>query len=219
MRRINLHNHSTFSDGQKAPKLILQEAVDRGLDAVAITDHFEYFTATLGFMSDLAEYFDTLEHLRAEFRDRIRFFIGLEVNFDMFDEADLPEEFLGRLDFILFERVSDFDALQRLLGLDLPVRIGLAHPNFSRFTDFRKLIDMLEKNDVFVELNTSHFVHAQPSPLLFEVQESFYALLRDRDVDISVGADVHRMHDDVDDLDRAYDFLEKLKLKNNLIRI
>jgi predicted metal-dependent phosphoesterase TrpH len=38
-RRIDLHTHSCFSDGALAPEALIQRAVERGLTAIAITDH------------------------------------------------------------------------------------------------------------------------------------------------------------------------------------
>jgi len=39
MRRIDLHTHSTFSDGTDTPSALIHAAVAAGLDVVALTDH------------------------------------------------------------------------------------------------------------------------------------------------------------------------------------
>ncbi len=39
MKQIDLHVHSTFSDGTFTPTMLVQEAVRKGLSAIAITDH------------------------------------------------------------------------------------------------------------------------------------------------------------------------------------
>jgi predicted metal-dependent phosphoesterase TrpH len=38
-RRIDLHTHSTASDGTTPPALLVQHARAAGLDVVALTDH------------------------------------------------------------------------------------------------------------------------------------------------------------------------------------
>ncbi|MCU1673779.1 MAG: metal-dependent phosphoesterase, partial [Frankiales bacterium] len=38
-RRIDLHTHSTASDGTTAPAALVREAREAGLDVVALTDH------------------------------------------------------------------------------------------------------------------------------------------------------------------------------------
>ena len=36
---IDLHTHSTYSDGTYSPKQLIEEAYKKGLKAIAITDH------------------------------------------------------------------------------------------------------------------------------------------------------------------------------------
>lgn len=38
---MNLHNHTTFSDGALEPEELISAAVEAGLGAVAVTDHFK----------------------------------------------------------------------------------------------------------------------------------------------------------------------------------
>jgi hypothetical protein len=40
--KCDLHMHTVFSDGEVWPTIRVQEAIDEGLDAIAITDHLEY---------------------------------------------------------------------------------------------------------------------------------------------------------------------------------
>ena len=39
MNAIDLHVHSTYSDGTFTPKMLIDEAVRKGLSAMALTDH------------------------------------------------------------------------------------------------------------------------------------------------------------------------------------
>lgn len=39
MKQIDLHVHSTFSDGTFTPSMLVSEAVNKGLSAIALTDH------------------------------------------------------------------------------------------------------------------------------------------------------------------------------------
>jgi len=228
MRRINLHNHTTFSDGKKTPKELVEEAISKKLDVIALTDHFEYFLGFSNFKSDIFLYFKVLNHLKEKYGKKIKILAGLEVDFKLVNLADLPFEFFKDLDFVLFERVFTFEDLKRLIVLktEIPARVGLAHPSFDAFKDLRKLVDLLEKNDVFVELNTSCYYDFSPQDrpdlpehfLMFEKQTGFFKLLKNRNVDLSIGADVHRIEDDVNDLDKGYEFLKKMNLSKNLIK-
>lgn len=63
MNRADLHIHSTISDGSDTCLQIVERAANRGLDAIAITDH------------------DTLAHLRRLPRDpRLRVLGGIEIS-------------------------------------------------------------------------------------------------------------------------------------------
>ena len=37
--KVDLHIHTTYSDGVFSPEKIVDTAIDAGLDAIAITDH------------------------------------------------------------------------------------------------------------------------------------------------------------------------------------
>ncbi|MGA0034268.1 MAG: PHP domain-containing protein, partial [Burkholderiales bacterium] len=39
--RVDLHSHSTFSDGLLSPADVVERAVQRGVDVLALTDHDE----------------------------------------------------------------------------------------------------------------------------------------------------------------------------------
>lgn len=39
--KVDLHSHSTFSDGMLGPELLVERAVQRGVDMLALTDHDE----------------------------------------------------------------------------------------------------------------------------------------------------------------------------------
>ena len=39
MRIVDLHTHSTASDGQYAPEEVVRQAKERGLEVLALTDH------------------------------------------------------------------------------------------------------------------------------------------------------------------------------------
>ncbi len=236
MRKINLHNHTTFSDGKKTPKELVEEAINKKLDEVAISDHYESFLGIWGFKSnvllyksDIFLYFKVLNHLKEKYRDKIKIFAGLEMDLKLIDEADLPYEHFKDLDFILFERVHTFEDLEKLIKLkkEIPIRVGLAHPTFDKFKNKKKIVDVLEKNNIFVELNTSCYFYYSPQdrpdlpehPLVFEKQEDFFKLIRNRKINISIGADVHRTDDDVNEVDKAYKYLDKMGLNSNLIKL
>jgi len=114
---VDLHCHSNFSDGNLDPKVLVERAIDAGVDMLALTDH------------------DTLSGLsaaRAAAKDRIKFINGIEfsatwnkrllhivgLNFDPNHEAinDGVKQNLSRR----FERAEAM--YQRFSELDIDIR-------------------------------------------------------------------------------------------------
>lgn len=83
------HMHTAFStDSEASVRSMLDAAVERGLDAVCITDHMdldfppqdgEDFGGKQPFCFDLDEYFRTLSPIREEYRERLDVRIGIEI--------------------------------------------------------------------------------------------------------------------------------------------
>ena len=53
--KVDLHIHTSYSDGVFSPEKIVDTALDVGLDAIAITDHDHYFSATEAIEYGLAD--------------------------------------------------------------------------------------------------------------------------------------------------------------------
>lgn len=229
LKRINLHNHTIFSDGKNTPKELIKKAIESKLEVVAITDHIEYFLGFCKFKSDMKEYFEKMKGMKKMYSNKIKILCGFEIDLGICEEEDIPFEFLKEIDIVLFERVNNFEDLYKLIEIKkrLPIKVGLAHPSFEGFKNFNRLIDVLEKNRIFVELNTSCYKHYSPQdrpglrayPLLFETQEDFFRLLKSRNVEISISNDVHKKEDNINDIDKAYLFLKRLDLEKNFINI
>jgi histidinol phosphatase-like PHP family hydrolase len=226
---ISLHNHTTFSDGKNFPEQLIEQAIENKLKAVAITDHFEYFTGFFKFKSNIYLYFKIIERLKEKYSNKIKIYSGLEIDFKIFDEADFPFEYIKQIDLILCERIFSFEDLQKLVKLrkEFTFKVGLAHPSFDKFENLNKLVNILEKNKIFVELNPSCYKYFSPQdrpdlpehPLLFETQEDFFKLIKNKNIELTIGTDSHRKNDLMENIDNAYQFIKKLKLEENLIKI
>ena len=53
---VDLHLHSTFSDGRYTPTMLVDEAVSKGISVIAITDHDSW--------NGMAEAFEAAKHPR-----------------------------------------------------------------------------------------------------------------------------------------------------------
>jgi histidinol phosphatase-like PHP family hydrolase len=228
--RINLHNHTTWSDGTHPPAQIVHAAVLHGLTHVGICDH--YYTTKLGLPEyhvggdEIAAYLADLRAVAETHADRIALLAGLEVDWSPRAAAQLPALWsaLDDFDYLLFEYVGDQDwggssleaLVEALPGEHVPV--GLAHSDlcasFGALAP-ETLVATLEGHDIFVELSTS------PGTAYYERDDArtrrLWDLLARSSVSFSIGSDTHDRIDDVGRVDSAHRFLAERGLLGRLI--
>jgi histidinol phosphatase-like PHP family hydrolase len=229
--RINMHVHSTWSDGAHTPRDLVRSAVVHGLSHIGISDH--YLTRKLSSPEfcvgprQVAAYVADLRQTATEHARWVDLLIGLEIDWSARAAPYLPALWpqVAQLDYLLFEYVDDTewqgDSLEALIELrpTLPLPVGLAHTDlgaaFARRYAPEALVEQLEANDLFVELPTgpgTHYYRAQ-DPYTLRVWECLAASR----VRYSVGSDVHARIDDVGEIDDAHRFLEERGLRDRLI--
>lgn len=227
---INLHNHSTWSDGRHAPAQLAQAAAVSGLSHVGISDHF--YTDKLFPSCDCVDvdrlegYVADLRRVAARHAGRVSVLAGIEVDWSSRSSRQFPA-LLGKidlLDYVLFEYVQDEgwhgDSLEALLRVRsaIHVPVGLAHNDLSRnmrgYTPER-LVSLLQEHEVFVELSdnplTAYYRGTDPHNV------RLWHLLAESEVHLSVGSDTHGRIDDVANVRQAHRFLEERGLLDRLI--
>ena len=83
MQNFNLHTHSVYSDGKSQPREIVEEAVRQGLTTLGFSEHSPLpFDNTFSVKSaDMPRYVAEIAQLKAEFKDRIDIYCGLEADY------------------------------------------------------------------------------------------------------------------------------------------
>ncbi len=76
---VDMHTHTTFSDGQLAPDELARLAIDNGCDALAITDHSDHAVAAA-----TPAYFDAVDEVRRQYPG-LTVFAGVEWNVPPYD--------------------------------------------------------------------------------------------------------------------------------------
>ena len=83
MQNFNLHTHSIYSDGKSQPREIVEEAVRQGLTTLGFSEH-----SPLPFDNDFSVkeadmpcYVAEIAQLKAEFKDKIDIYCGLEADY------------------------------------------------------------------------------------------------------------------------------------------
>ena len=228
---INLHNHSTWSDGVYPPDHLVKMAILGGLTHIGISDHF--FTDKLGpsrayvDASRLDRYVSAVRDLAKEHADRIQVLVGLEVDWSPRSKARLSNlwQKINQLDYVLFEYVQSAEWEGRSLGSLLAVRasihipVGLAHNNLADnmippYTP-QELADLLQEHGIFVELSTDPVTayYARDD----EANRQVWDALARSEVEFSVGSDTHEFIDQVTAVEDAHLFLDKRGLSERLI--
>jgi histidinol phosphatase-like PHP family hydrolase len=229
--RINLHVHSTWSDGAHVPRDLVRSAVVHGVTHIGISDH--YLTRKLSEPqfcvgpSQVATYAADIRQVAADHARWVDVLVGLEVDWSARAAPYLPALWprLGELDYLLFEYVGDAswigDSLEALLELrpSLPLPVGLAHndlgANFSERYAPEALVELLDTNDLFLELSTA------PQTGYYRAQDPYthrvWTCLAESGVRYSVGSDAHGQIDAVAEVDDAHRFLEERGLEQRLI--
>jgi len=96
MMPMDLHIHSTFSDGHNTPEEIVQHAIAGGMRVIMLVDHVRR-------SSDwVAAFSEKIHRLRMRYGNRIAIFSGLEAKFLSTDgDVDITDEQRSHVDFVL----------------------------------------------------------------------------------------------------------------------
>jgi len=244
--RINLHNHTTWSDGRFSPEEIVRAAIAGGLKHIGITDHFKTakLSATARFVGIdfLGEYIQEVRTLAQRYAGQIRVLCGLEVDFsertpmDQLWQRGFRRTPLNDLDYVLFEYVHNpaFRGLP-LTALTayrrwIQVPVGLAHPffgqGFAAALPAAELARVLTEQRIFIELSTA-LPYTTVSPqtgqrVPYYRSDDAYTLtlmaaLQDREALFSIGSDTHADLAEVADIANAQAFLRERGWEDRLV--
>lgn len=99
--RADVHMHSTFSsDSQSSPEEMILGSIDKGLEMICFTDHFDKDNTDWGAedIFDPEEYFRVLVPLQEKYRGQIEVRIGVEIGMQPYLAA-FYEEFVNKYPF------------------------------------------------------------------------------------------------------------------------
>jgi tyrosine-protein phosphatase YwqE len=173
---MNLHNHSSYSDGDFSPEQIAAEAARGCLTQVAITDHFETAKVRRCLTSEqLDGYIREIRSLNEKYDGSLRVLAGVEIdtNPDRCALDELPIDLLNRLDLVLFEFVNDEwnggSSLEEIAPLIDRIRVpcGLVHTDFATVfsgVSPQEVADQLACHGLFAEINTASIYKRQGIP-------------------------------------------------------
>lgn len=194
-RNIDLHVHTTHSDGRNNPESVIKKAIDLGLTNLGIADHFGGLESyAIVSLQALERYIAELTHLKDQYSSQIYIWRGLETS--VLDS--LPFDYLNSLDFLLFEDIEADPRLNHFMNNvhpKLKIPVGIAHP---QIIFLEKTAGIIEKNDIFIELNTHY-----PDRYRSKWASIIWNKLAAKEIMISIASDAHDVNRVGDTTDAA----------------
>ena len=167
---LDMHVHSTKSDGVKTLEEILEICSENSVKAIGITDHWKTKRYTSNFyVDDMDDYLKSGERLKNLGKSKgIDVFLGLEIDYT--EKYGYPIEIrdleqFNQLDYVLFEYVNtqkeswgvlNGKSIETLFHIrdKIKIPVGLAHNDFfNNFNDnYIEIIKKMKEFNIFLEL-------------------------------------------------------------------
>jgi DNA polymerase (family X) len=198
--RGDLHNHTTWSDGDASIREMADAAKRRGWDYLAITDHSKRLTVANGLDERrLRKQIEEIDDVNASLKD-FTLLKGSEVDILEDGSLDLADDVLKLLDVVIVSVHSRFKLsrekqTERILrALDHPCTTFLAHPTgrllLSREpyeVDVDRVLEKIRERGCFVELNLN--------PMRLDLNDVYLKMAKDAGVLVVANSDAHSIRD------------------------
>jgi DNA polymerase (family 10) len=191
----DIHSHSTWSDGSASIEEMVQAAIERGYEYLAITDHSKLMAMANGLNAErLREQALEIAEVQSRYPD-FKIFRGVECDILRDGTMDLDDEILSELDFVIgsvhtaFNLPLEEQTMRVLRAIDNPHVDMIAHPT-GRVLGVRPpydinvfaLIDACAKNGTWLEINSSERL---------DLRDEYVFAAREKGVPIVINTDAH----------------------------
>ena len=230
--RINLHAHTTYSDGKNSIEDMVNKALESGINYLAITDHL-----TNSWKSELMTPLNSREKIEDYIKEisecqefliannkNLRLFKGIEV--DLGSSVSYIRRLINPIEYeiILFEYLETPEGIAFVRNLidqwinsvsslkDFPL-IGLAHfdPSYFIYDGLYVLIQFLKDYNIFFEFNSSY-------PQYYSWRnEIFFKKIKEHQILVSIGSDAHSSKD-LNNIIEVFEMIKVYNLESNLER-
>ncbi len=117
----DLHTHTTHSHGKGNVEDNVKAAIDKGLEAVAISDHG--FSHLCYRVKDIDRYLDDIHNAKEKYADKIKVLSSVELNLVSLDgDLDMPEGYWDKFDLTMFgyHKLSGYKDYKNFMYFMLP---------------------------------------------------------------------------------------------------
>ena len=197
---VDLHMHTTWSDGRNSPEEMIEACRDRGYHTIAITDHSPALAMTGGLNADkLRRQIAEIDALRERYDD-ITILRGMEVDILEDGRLDMADALLAQLDVVVasvHSRLALPQAAQTkrvLRALDHPHVHILGHPTGRKINarepmelDLDAIFERAAEAGIAVEINAA--------PERLDLAPELARKAMERGAKIAVDTDAHRIRE------------------------
>ena len=199
--RMELHCHTTWSDGTLTILEMAEEAIKRGKNLLAITDHSGSLGIAGGLsVEDLQRQRVEIDAVQEKLGDRIRLLQGSEVEIHADGTLDFPDETLAKLDFVIASlhtslRQPREKITERLLkAISNPHVDLIGHPTGRLLPDREGAdLDMEAVFQAAVANGTALEINAHPSRL--DLDDIYARRAVELGIPLSINTDAHSASD------------------------
>lgn len=231
--KINLHTHTTFSDGKNSIKQMVINALKLGLNYLAITDHFSdswksEIIPTLDNADKIKDYLLEIEECQNFLKignTNLKLYKGIEIDIGSSINSITSLIQPNKFNIILFEYLETQDGItfikdiiqdwkKRNLVKNKPLIFGLAHfdPSHFIYEGLDKIIHFLDKYNIYVEFNSRYSEYYSRKNLLF------FEKLKEQNIPVAIGSDAHNLKG-LSDINDQLESIREYGLENNLDRL
>lgn len=102
MNKVDLHIHSTFSDGNNSPEDIVLSAIEKGLKKIGFSDHsFTHFDQSYCISkNNIDNYIDCINKLKTKYLDKIEIALGIEQDYYSEEKTDRYDYIIGSVHYV-----------------------------------------------------------------------------------------------------------------------
>ncbi|WP_340820408.1 DNA polymerase/3'-5' exonuclease PolX [Methanolobus sp. WCC4] len=194
----DLHVHSNWSDGANTMEELAEDAIRRGYEYIAITDH-SHSTGIANGLSDkrLQEHVDEIDRLNERY-DGIRILSGTECDIKADGKLDYSNDMLDQLDIVVVAVHAGLEQdgkkmTKRIVSALENEHVDiLAHPTGRKFgkrpaydIDMEKVIMAAKDNDKVLEINSS--------PWRLDLNDINARKAKERGVMLAINTDTHNL--------------------------
>ncbi|MGQ9619000.1 MAG: DNA polymerase/3'-5' exonuclease PolX [Candidatus Aminicenantia bacterium] len=194
--RGDFHVHSKWSDGGHTIEEIVKEAIKKGYEFIAITDHSKSLGVAKGLDEEkLARQSEEIERLRRKY-PQIKILHGIELDIKSDGTLDFDDETLSKLDLVIaaihtgFKQDKEIITKRIINAMENPHVHIIAHPSGRLIgerdpynVDMEEILECASKTGTVLEINAF--------PQRLDLRDIYCKRAKEMGVKVAIGTDAH----------------------------